>query len=142
MVHVLQFCSPTCQSVPDGRVSRTLGSRSTKCDKPMHASKNALHAICVLLIWLLPSATAAKTHSAETGSLLNLTHVSWTGINGAPRAISALAQTRDGYLWIGSSLGLFRFDGLRFSSYPFSEQEPRLLSLAIGALAADRDGGV
>ncbi|MDB6045485.1 MAG: putative two-component system sensor kinase [Gammaproteobacteria bacterium] len=41
-------------------------------------------------------------------------HSAWMAKEGAPTATEALAQTRDGYLWIGSSAGLFRFDGVRF----------------------------
>ena len=35
---------------------------------------------------------------------------------GAPGQITALAQTADGYLWIGTTHGVFRFDGIRFQS--------------------------
>src|SRR3984893_413577 len=38
----------------------------------------------------------------------------WTAKEGAPTGIQALAQTKDGYLWIASQAGLFRFDGARF----------------------------
>lgn len=38
----------------------------------------------------------------------------WTLQQGAPTNIRALAQTPDGYLWIGTSGGLFRFDGVTF----------------------------
>jgi signal transduction histidine kinase/ligand-binding sensor domain-containing protein len=53
-----------------------------------------------------------------------------------------LAQTKDGYLWIGSALGLYRFDGLRFSPYPFGLANPPLPSLDVASLAADLDGGL
>jgi signal transduction histidine kinase/streptogramin lyase len=41
-------------------------------------------------------------------------HTAWTAKEGAPTGIEGLAQTRDGYLWIASWAGLFRFDGVRF----------------------------
>lgn len=44
-------------------------------------------------------------------------HTAWTAKDGAPSQISSLAQTGDGYLWIGSALGLFRFDGVTFEQY-------------------------
>lgn len=68
--------------------------------------------------------------------------MSWIRRDGAPTDITALAQTTDGYLWIGSRLGLFRFDGLEFASYPFTSADPKLPSSDIYALAADRDGGL
>ncbi|HXO60797.1 MAG TPA: two-component regulator propeller domain-containing protein [Candidatus Acidoferrales bacterium] len=33
-------------------------------------------------------------------------------------SVSAFAQTADGYLWIATNKGLFRFDGLRFQAFP------------------------
>ncbi|HUP03775.1 MAG TPA: two-component regulator propeller domain-containing protein, partial [Bryobacteraceae bacterium] len=42
-------------------------------------------------------------------------HTSWTQEEGAALpAIQALAQTSDGYLWLGTATGLIRFDGVRF----------------------------
>jgi DNA-binding CsgD family transcriptional regulator len=35
-------------------------------------------------------------------------HESWTFKEGAPEAVRAFAQTRDGYLWVGAPAGLFR----------------------------------
>lgn len=41
----------------------------------------------------------------------------WTIENGFPgRQVNAFAQTPDGYLWIGTAEGLFRFDGFNFVS--------------------------
>jgi ligand-binding sensor domain-containing protein len=39
-------------------------------------------------------------------------HTSWTHKDGVPTQIQALAQTTDGFLWIGDLTGLYRFDGL------------------------------
>jgi len=46
-----------------------------------------------------------------------LHHTGWTYKEGAPGEINALAQTTDGYLWLGTATGLFRFDGIRFQPY-------------------------
>ena len=48
--------------------------------------------------------------------LEDMAHMSWVRRDGAPSDITALAQTKDGYLWTGSRLGLYRFDGIQFSS--------------------------
>jgi signal transduction histidine kinase len=69
-------------------------------------------------------------------------HMKWTGRDGAPGNIAALAQTADGYLWLGTPLGLYRFDGLQFASYPMSPMEAKLPALDIDALTADLDGGL
>ncbi len=88
---------------------------------------------------------ASSSHlppQAAPQPLDDMAHLGWTRRDGAPSDISALAQTKDGYLWIGSSFGLFRFDGLDFQSYPFTSADPRLPASDISALAADRDGGL
>jgi signal transduction histidine kinase/ligand-binding sensor domain-containing protein len=42
-------------------------------------------------------------------------HTSWTQEEGADLpAVQAIAQSPDGYLWLGTSAGLIRFDGIRF----------------------------
>src|ERR1017187_10022090 len=48
-------------------------------------------------------------------STLQYLHTSWTQEEGTSLpAVQALAQTSDGYLWLGTGKGLIRFDGLRF----------------------------
>jgi signal transduction histidine kinase/ligand-binding sensor domain-containing protein len=49
--------------------------------------------------------------------LADLYHTAWTFKDGAPAEIHALAQTTDGFLWLGTATGLFRFDGIRFEAY-------------------------
>ena len=44
-------------------------------------------------------------------------HAAWRPKDGAPSEIKAMAQTPDGWLWLGSSSGLYRFDGVRFERY-------------------------
>ena len=68
-------------------------------------------------------------------------HTSWTTRDGAPRGVTALAETRDGYLWVGTILGLYRFDGTHFTDYPDTDG-PALPSNNITALVADEDNGV
>jgi len=74
-------------------------------------------------------------------ALAQFHHTAWTARDGAPSQISALAQTTDGYLWIGSARGLFRFDGVTFERYV----PPPGVSLPgqnIYALVATKDGGL
>jgi ligand-binding sensor domain-containing protein/signal transduction histidine kinase len=48
-------------------------------------------------------------------SALQYLHTSWTQEEGgALPPIRTMAQTADGYLWLGTSNGLIRFDGMRF----------------------------
>jgi len=55
--------------------------------------------------------------------------------------VQALAQTADGYLWLGTQSGLFRFDGVRFERFEPSTG-PGLPSAHIHALFAVPDGGL
>ena len=67
-------------------------------------------------------------------------HSTWTAKHGVPADIRALAQTKDGYLWVGTALGLVRFDGVRF--VPFTPGTDTLKSVAVRRLLASRDGGL
>ena len=68
-------------------------------------------------------------------------HDSWTFKDGAPADVTCLAQTNDGFLWLGSPEGLFRFDGTRFE--PFSPLfGDRLLSTNVYSLFAPPSGGL
>lgn len=59
-------------------------------------------------------ARATDLHSVLTGYTLT----SFSQKDGLPDAsIYALAQDGDGYLWVGTSAGLYRFDGVRFTSW-------------------------
>ena len=74
-------------------------------------------------------------------TLDQLYHTGWTYAEGAPGEVYALAQTTDGYLWLGTATGLFRFDGVRFESYkPQSGQAFPQRSVA--SLFAVPDGGL
>src|SRR5271165_587698 len=43
---------------------------------------------------------------------------SWQTEEGLPQnSVTALVQTRDGYLWLGTYGGLVRFDGVRFTVF-------------------------
>jgi len=59
--------------------------------------------------------------------------------SGAPSSVYALAQTRDGYLWIGGAKGLYRFDGITFEQMP-SFQGADARSDSITALLAAKNG--
>jgi signal transduction histidine kinase/ligand-binding sensor domain-containing protein/CheY-like chemotaxis protein len=69
-------------------------------------------------------------------------HDVWRIEQGLPQdTIQTLAQTADGYLWIGTQRGLARFDGVRFTVYS-PANTPALHSQAIDTLLADPDGSL
>src|SRR5436190_12606118 len=64
----------------------------------------------------------------------------WTTEDGLPaNGIKGIAQTPDGYLWVGTFNGLARFDGISFTIYTCGNT-PRLASDAINSLATDQEG--
>src|SRR5580698_6543672 len=66
---------------------------------------------------------------------------SWRVPQGAPETTHAIAQTADGYLWLGGSSGLFRFDGTRFTRFRPSSGD-RLLRTDVHTLFAPPSGGL
>lgn len=85
-----------------------------------------------LCAWLSVPAFALDPHSKIT----DLAHAAFTGA-GVPFAqVFGLAQTQDGYLWLATTEGLFRYDGVRFTRFePFSKTRAR-------KLLATRDGSL
>jgi ligand-binding sensor domain-containing protein/signal transduction histidine kinase len=69
-------------------------------------------------------------------------HEAWQRKDGLPEAsVLAMAQTRDGYLWVGTYEGLARFDGVQFTVFNRSNT-PVLKNSEIHALLEDRDGAL
>ncbi|MFB9245833.1 histidine kinase [Massilia antarctica] len=89
--------------------------------------------------WRLAAIVLALAFSgaahAQVRSLDQLEHRRWVAADGGPSQVGAIAQTRDGYLWLGTNESLFRFDGFRFVRY----EAPGLNTLGIVAslLAVD-----
>src|SRR4029077_3502154 len=69
-------------------------------------------------------------------------HDAWTSDSGLPQnSVFAIAQTSDGYLWLGTQEGLVRFDGVRFTIFD-TRNTPELPDDWVQALAAARDGSL
>jgi signal transduction histidine kinase/ligand-binding sensor domain-containing protein len=67
-------------------------------------------------------------------------HASWNEASGLSGVVYSLAQTTDGFLWIGTSTGLYRFDGMKFD--PYLELAPSQAISEVRALLAASDGGL
>jgi signal transduction histidine kinase/ligand-binding sensor domain-containing protein len=87
--------------------------------------------LAVILMQAIPAGAAAVRPISE------LVHTRWGMKEGAPVEARALAQTTDGYLWIGAQ-GLFRFDGIRF--VPFVPPDTMLRGRGVRRLVASRAG--
>ena len=85
----------------------------------------------------------ARAHEVRVSAgLSNYRIGSWQMRNGLPgETVIALSETSDGYLWIGTSTGLARFDGLGFRSYT-DRDIPGIEDNDIISLLASRDGSL
>jgi signal transduction histidine kinase/ligand-binding sensor domain-containing protein len=91
----------------------------------------------IALFVCVPAAFALDPHK----SLTQYTRKVWTQQQGLPQdTIRAIAQTSDGYLWLGTEDGLARFDGYEFTV--FNKANGDLPSNSITALAAAPDGSL
>src|SRR5215213_586065 len=93
--------------------------------------------VCALLLLAVcPSAFALKPDL----DVSQYSHTSWKIRDGFPKGeITSISQTPDGYLWLGTEFGLFRFDGVKYVLWhPPANQE--LPSNFIFSLLVSRDG--
>ena len=66
----------------------------------------------------------------------------WGSERGFPGGtVSAIAQTSDGYLWIGTDKGLIQFDGLNFRNFPQATPQPFAIGPVRGLLP-DSEGNL
>lgn len=73
-------------------------------------------------------------------SITQYVHDVWTTESGLPQnSVLALAQTPDGYLWLGTEDGLVRFDGMRFLTFD-RHNTPEFQSNEVDALLVDHRG--
>src|SRR6185436_13478463 len=88
--------------------------------------------VVLALVILLRAQCPASELTAEQGYIIR----NWDTEEGLPSSnVSALARTPDGYLWIGTSSGLVRYDGVRFKAFHPGNvsalTDPRISSLLV-----------
>jgi diguanylate cyclase (GGDEF)-like protein len=68
--------------------------------------------VCLFLLFIFPAASFALDPGKNIDQYA---HDFWTSQNGLPgEAVYQVLQAREGYLWLRTSAGLVRFDGVRF----------------------------
>lgn len=90
--------------------------------------------------WPAAALTASLAAAVPAGTADALMIDTWQTEQGLPQNhITAITQTRDGYLWLGTYEGLARFDGVRFVVH-HSARDDALPSSRITSLHEDRHG--
>ncbi|HEX7569127.1 MAG TPA: two-component regulator propeller domain-containing protein, partial [Verrucomicrobiae bacterium] len=82
------------------------------------------------------------TFLADAASLPNYITRTWQTDDGLPQSsVTAVVQTRDGYIWLGTRSGLARFDGVRFTIFDGSTT-PEMQSPHVTCLFEDARGAL
>jgi len=100
------------------------------------------HGLQVVVVSVLTAMPTTACALEPTTPLARLARQSWSMENGLPQnTVPVLLQSRDGYMWVGTELGLARFDGVSFRIFDhatnsaFPDAEVRcLLDAADGGL--------
>ncbi|HEU4387608.1 MAG TPA: two-component regulator propeller domain-containing protein, partial [Blastocatellia bacterium] len=93
------------------------------------------------VIVCLSTAERALAAPPASGQTQNYGIDFWREADGLPQSrIRAIAQTRDGYLWLGTDNGLFRFNGAIFIS--FTVETGSLRDNEVSGLQEDDEGGL
>jgi signal transduction histidine kinase len=93
--------------------------------------------LCVLAL-STPRVMAQSGHQHHDG--LRFMRTAWDAEQGFPGGeVSSIAQSADGYLWIGTDRGLLRFDGLTFQHVREASPGYPPVTRVLG-LVSDRDG--
>jgi signal transduction histidine kinase/ligand-binding sensor domain-containing protein len=94
-------------------------------DEVMSAHSSSAHLMVCRLHWgllcccLIASSVPGWSQALGPGlAITQFGHTTWRVAEGALTGKpTSITQTKDGYLWIGTDAGLFRFDGTRFSPW-------------------------
>ncbi len=108
--------------------------------EPHKLLPHTFKALTCLSILLCLNRIAAGQNSDFTD--VRYLHHNWTTENGLPQnSVTAIVQTRDGYLWLGTFGGLARFDGIKFTVFD-SDNSPEFKSNGITSLLEDHAGNL
>ena len=74
--------------------------------------------VSVLIVGFAIVLACSPVHAREGArTIRQFQHTAWTAKEGAPPEIWALDQGPDGFLWLGTGSGLYRFDRIRFERF-------------------------
>jgi signal transduction histidine kinase/ligand-binding sensor domain-containing protein len=99
---------------------------------------------CIIYVCAVVAEEPQITKGGETAgsSTTNYRITRWTTEQGLPQnRVTAITQTPDGYLWLGTWFGLVRFDGARFVVFDHNNT-PELKLDAVSDLVVDKVGAL
>ena len=104
----------------------------------------AKHAAALAMVVAVAASAPPAARAADLPSVLTEYSVaSWGQKDGFPLGNTwSIVQDEDGYLWLGTDTGLFRFDGVRFVPWIAPQVEPPLRGSVRSLLVARDDGYV
>ncbi|HEX9045538.1 MAG TPA: two-component regulator propeller domain-containing protein [Verrucomicrobiae bacterium] len=109
-----------------------------KYNSPVPRILNVLPGRC--LLWLLAGLVFVNATVHATNLAADFLVDTWTSENGLPdSSVTAVAQTPDGYLWIGTYNGVARFDGVHFVTFD-PANTPALTHARVRRLSVDNRG--
>ncbi|MYM69948.1 histidine kinase [Pseudoduganella sp. FT55W] len=100
--------------------------------------RSILRALALGLLLLSPVDSRAATPAPL---LSDFTHTAWNRLQDAPVDVLKITQTTDGWLWVATATGLYRFDGVHFEKVD-SVYGQRLDSSNVIGLTADSKQGL
>ena len=121
-------------AVAAGKYPRRLGLRAYL--------RRAIALRKALAMPLLLSGALNATALEPTTPMANYGRQSWVMENGLPQnTVQALVQTHDGFVWLGTEVGLVRFDGSGFTVFD-RNSSPALPGNDVRCLLETRDGAL
>lgn len=109
--------------------------------RPWHQYVSALVGFAAAVCFMLAAPRSALALD-PTRPITDYGHNVWRTRDGLPQnSVSAILQTRDGYLWLATLEGVVRFDGVKFTVFD-TTNTPALGSNRILELAEDAQGAV
>ena len=132
-MHVVTFASEMFVDIPDRIISMgtalMLMKLTRKFIKGVKSGKHTSSAITILIISALVLSQGMNVQ-AEDFSTDDFEVETYGGEEGiASTQVNAVAQTSDGYLWVGTYSGLYRYDGVNFESVEIDDNIKNVMSL-------------
>jgi signal transduction histidine kinase/ligand-binding sensor domain-containing protein len=103
---------------------------------------SVVHTFCLLIVISLLISSSSSFALDPSKRITQYNHAIWQISEGLlSNSIESITQTGDGYLWLGTTAGLVRFDGANFTLFD-TQNSPQLLTAKIETLFNTEDGGL